>query len=239
VSSDSDLLVFECPDSWYDIFNVTIAFGPQDWSTILEVTPGFGDTNEILTFTDPIPVLPDSHLFAYLTWTQRQIFRRGSTPLLAPFKPLRTVYNMEVNSLFQTNPQAATATLTLVPRETYPSKFMQEYTNSSALDGLSSVGGLWTLVNGMFVLFFGANFLYYLSGRRPLSALGLAHLFQRRRLIRNRREDFPALHTEGGLPGSPTAGIIAFIRERLVDVDDAEGAGAVEDEESNTVDQKC
>jgi hypothetical protein len=32
-------------------------------------------------------------------------------------------------------------------------------------------------------------------------------------------EDFPAIHTEGGLPGSDSAGIIdiAFIRERLVD----------------------
>ncbi|KAJ7208617.1 hypothetical protein GGX14DRAFT_566833 [Mycena pura] len=55
---------------------------------------------------------------------------------------------------------------------------------------------------------------------RPLSALGVVHLFQRRSLSRQWNEDFPALRTEGGLPGSESAGIVAFIRERLVAVGD-------------------
>jgi hypothetical protein len=53
-----------------------------------------------------------------------------------------------------------------------------------------------------------------------LSALGFVHIFQRRSLIRQWHEDFPTLHSEGGLPGSESAGIVAFIRERLVDVGD-------------------
>jgi hypothetical protein len=44
------------------------------------------------------------------------------------------------------------------------------------------------------------------------------HVFQRRRLVRHWREDFPAIHSEGGLPGSKSAGIVAFLRERLVDL---------------------
>jgi hypothetical protein len=44
------------------------------------------------------------------------------------------------------------------------------------------------------------------------------HIFQRRALVRRWNEDFPAIHTEGGLPGSENAGIVAFIRERLVDL---------------------
>ncbi|KAJ6543102.1 hypothetical protein B0H19DRAFT_1077116 [Mycena capillaripes] len=48
-------------------------------------------------------------------------------------------------------------------------------------------------------------------GRRPLSALGLVNAFQRRRMV--------PIHTEGGLPGSESAGIIVFIRDRLVDLD--------------------
>jgi hypothetical protein len=51
-----------------------------------------------------------------------------------------------------------------------------------------------------------------------LSALGLVHIFQRRRLERQWRADFPALHSEGGLRGSKSAGIVAFLRERLVDL---------------------
>lgn len=61
------------------------------------------------------------------------------------------------------------------------------------------------------------------SGRRPLSALGVIHIFQRRALVRQWNEDFPALHSEGGLPGSASAGIVAFIRERLVDVGNDSG----------------
>ncbi|KAJ7821977.1 hypothetical protein B0H13DRAFT_1920399 [Mycena leptocephala] len=56
--------------------------------------------------------------------------------------------------------------------------------------------------------------------RRPLSALGIVHIFQRRSLVHQWNEDFPTLHSEGGLPGSGSAGIVAFIRERLVDVGD-------------------
>ena len=58
------------------------------------------------------------------------------------------------------------------------------------------------------------------TGRRPLSALGVVHLFQRRALVRQWHNDFPTLHTEGGLPGSESAGIVAFIRERLVDLEE-------------------
>jgi hypothetical protein len=39
-------------------------------------------------------------------------------------------------------------------------------------------------------------------------------------LVRQWHEDFPALHSEGGLPGSESAGIVAFIRERLVDLEE-------------------
>jgi hypothetical protein len=58
------------------------------------------------------------------------------------------------------------------------------------------------------------------TGRRPLSALGIIHLFQRRQLVRKWNEDFPALRTAGGRPGSEDAGIVAFLRKRLVDLED-------------------
>jgi hypothetical protein len=67
----------------------------------------------------------------------------------------------------------------------------------------------------------------FIQGRRPLSALELVHILQRRRLVRQWHEDFPAIHTEGGLPGSESAGIVAFIRERLVDLGQDRGATTV------------
>ncbi|KAJ7914158.1 hypothetical protein B0H13DRAFT_1873231 [Mycena leptocephala] len=90
----------------------------------------------------------------------------------------------------------------------------------SPLSGVATFGGFWTFLNGAFALIFGANVVYFAFGRRPLSALGVIHLFQRRKLTRQWHANFPALQTEGGLPGSESTGIVAFIRERLIDVGD-------------------
>ncbi|KAJ6617257.1 hypothetical protein B0H10DRAFT_1948495 [Mycena sp. CBHHK59/15] len=67
-------------------------------------------------------------------------------------------------------------------------------------------------------MFSGANLLYFLFTRRPLlSALGLVRIFQRQSLVQKWHEAFP--RSEGGRPGSESAGIVAFIRGR----DDEEG----------------
>ncbi|KAJ7907403.1 hypothetical protein B0H13DRAFT_2332438 [Mycena leptocephala] len=90
----------------------------------------------------------------------------------------------------------------------------EEFSDASILSGITSVGGFWTFVDGVFALLFGANVL-----TPPLSALGVVHVFQRNQLVRNWNQDFPALRTEGGSPGSESAGVVAFLRERLVDLD--------------------
>ncbi|KAJ6543062.1 hypothetical protein B0H19DRAFT_1311204 [Mycena capillaripes] len=92
--------------------------------------------------------------------------------------------------------------------------------DSTFLSGIATFGGFWTFLNGAFAIFFGENVIYFMFGRRPLSALGVVHIFQRRQLVRQWHEDFPAIHTEGGIPGTSSAGIVAFIRERLVDLDE-------------------
>lgn len=125
------------------------------------------------------------------------------------------------------------ASLTLRSPYTDPFEYLQDMADASPLSGIATFGGFWTFVNGAFALFFGANVVYFMfgncnplcsaidsddsTGRRPLSALGVVHLFQRRALVRGWHEDFPAIHAEGGLPGSENAGIVAFIRERLED----------------------
>ncbi|KAF8144295.1 hypothetical protein K438DRAFT_1782944 [Mycena galopus ATCC 62051] len=88
-------------------------------------------------------------------------------------------------------------------------------------------------INGAFALFFGANVIYFLFGRRPLSALGIVHMFQREALVRQWNGDFPAIHTEGGLPGSERAGIVAFIRERLVDLGERPINSECDDDDSD------
>ncbi|KAJ7807342.1 hypothetical protein B0H14DRAFT_3881958 [Mycena olivaceomarginata] len=160
----------------------------------------------------PLPLLPGSRLFGLLRWSLRQ--------QIAP-NP-RFIYAPEIYAL-QPDPSSEPmgprgALLTLLSPDYGPFKFLQDTADTSPLSGIATFGGFWTFVNGAFALFFGANVVYFMFGRRPLSALGIVHLFQRRTLVRRWHEDFPAIHTEGGLPGSEHAGIVAFIRERLVDL---------------------
>ncbi|KAJ7642368.1 hypothetical protein DFH06DRAFT_608098 [Mycena polygramma] len=208
---------------------MTLAYPAEmDLQPAIWVVPGQGDITDIVAFTDPIVVPPRSHMLAYLTWTSRQIYTTPSSRLLGPFTRLRTVTNMEVSMVLNTEnwepPSALSSTLVLVQREPYITRFFQD-SAATPLDGISAFGGAWTFLNGAFLLLFGANIMYFAFGRRPLSALGIAHLCQRRDLTRQWHEDFPALQTEGGQPGSESAGIVAFIRERLLDIELNEDTG--------------
>ncbi|KAJ6467335.1 hypothetical protein C8R45DRAFT_1019815 [Mycena sanguinolenta] len=159
----------------------------------------------------PIPLLPGSSLFGFLAWSQRQTVPQSEGDSNLIFSP--EVYGLQQNTSVGGN--ITSLTLSVV-RE--PIRYFQDTADASALSGIATFGGFWTFVNGTFALFFGANIVYFAFGRRPLSALGVVHLFQRRALVRKWYEDFPAIQTEGSLPGSDNAGIVAFIRERLVDL---------------------
>ncbi|KAF8172574.1 hypothetical protein K438DRAFT_178497 [Mycena galopus ATCC 62051] len=147
------------------------------------------------------------------------------------------IFSPEVRGLqpnFSGPADANIASLTLLQSSSRgsPTKFLQDTVDTSLLSGIASFGGFWTFVNGTFALFFGANIIYFAFGRRPLSALGVVHLFQRRALVRTWHENFPAIYTEGGLPGSENAGIVAFIRERLVDVGEDPRVSSQESDET-------
>ncbi|KAF7350840.1 hypothetical protein MSAN_01646000 [Mycena sanguinolenta] len=170
---------------------------------------------------DSVPVVPGSHLFGRLTWTQRETLTRSVLGVPTSSKP---VFTAEITGLqpYPSDSSAATneATLVLFHPYNYATKLQQDSLDITPLSGLSTFGGFWTFVEGAFVLFFGANVMYFALGRRPLSALGLIHIFQRRALVRQWHDDFPRLRTEGGQPGSESAGIVAFIRERLIDINE-------------------
>jgi hypothetical protein len=174
------------PVRWDQTINITVSlsFFPQNAPFPIYVLPGQGDINDVFTFTDRIPVLPGSHLFVDMTWTSRRIILKPSSLLSAPFnvtyliqiswrlkltyhQPWRTVQHMEVNTLLNINHLEASepfsSTVTLVPQVNYPTKWIQEST-ATPLDGISKVGGLWTFVEGVFVLLFGANVIYFAFG---------------------------------------------------------------------------
>ncbi|KAJ6478615.1 hypothetical protein C8R47DRAFT_639286 [Mycena vitilis] len=194
----------------------------------LYVKAGQGDPGDVDSYAEVIPLMPGSHLSAILSRTQRDLFSNNVQDFLGITTPYRTILlNPVLLIQADLSPPAGSgpnsSSLRLRMRDDmnpYTRQIVRDFADSSVLDGLATFGGFWTFVNGAFAMFFGANILYFRFGRRSLSALGVAHIFQRHKLTQNWNEDFPALYTEGGLPGSTSAGIVAFLRERLVDLDD-------------------
>ncbi|KAJ7238183.1 hypothetical protein C8J57DRAFT_1246604 [Mycena rebaudengoi] len=184
---------------WNDVGDIVVIvnfteFAPDE---IIYVASGQGDPTDITDYTPQIQLRRKTVIV--------------NDPLLVQPDPLPPDSSLGI------------ATLRIRQKAAYEvTKSTQEYTENSILTGLATVGGFWTFVNGAFVLFFGANIIYFLFRRRPLSALGIVHIFQRASLAKKWRQDFPAIRTEGGQPGSREAGIVAFLRERLVDLDEEE-----------------
>ncbi|KAF7327321.1 Short-chain dehydrogenase/reductase family protein [Mycena kentingensis (nom. inval.)] len=204
---DNDLgseVILSCPFDWEEVRQMTIEttipepilVTPLIWSSrgLNPVGPigvdYFADSRDVM-------ILPSSRRFGRLGWTAR---------LLAK-SPTEWIWIPKIHDL-QSDVTAAAAATTA-----------QEVISNSVILGIINLGGFWTFVDGLFALMFGANVVYFAFGRRPLSALGIIHLFNRGNLVHRWHEDFPALRTEGGAPGSTSAGIVAFIRERLVDID--------------------
>ncbi|KAJ7925760.1 hypothetical protein B0H13DRAFT_2567873 [Mycena leptocephala] len=190
-------LAVECPTPWKSVeyyvsisVNVTAGIG---WVYVY-VQNGLGFTDQ-----EPLMLLPGSQLFGLLTWTERRLLSGGAFS-----RPYFSLFIPEVSGLVN-NAGAGIATLTLVNRSPTVMKLIQETVDDTPLSGIATFGGFWSFLNGAFAIIFGANIVYFLFGE----FLALEERWH---------ADFPALHSEGGLPGSESAGIVAFIRERLVDV---------------------
>ncbi|KAJ7795640.1 hypothetical protein B0H14DRAFT_3158489 [Mycena olivaceomarginata] len=216
-----------CPFGWSSVpteglvvrTNFTAAWGT------LYVKAGEGIPADVDGFSEPIPLTAGSHLSAILSITERRIFSMTAMDLFGLVTPMRSIILRPVLHLQEdkTPPNfgSDTASLRLRPRQDFYSStnVVQDYTDASSLNGIATFGGFWTFMDGAFAILFGANILYFLYGSRPLSPLGFIHSFQRRTLMRRWNEDFPAFRTEGGQPGTENAGIVAFMRERFVDIE--------------------
>ncbi|KAF7296232.1 Short-chain dehydrogenase/reductase family protein [Mycena chlorophos] len=186
---------------------------PPNWPSNTDAPPANLSTiPHVIVPAEPMMLLQGDQVIGLLKWTVEQTLHPSLEYVVTPqASALRPVPGAPALS-----PTSPLASLRLF--DSNQIKYYQQRDDASVLSGISDLGGFWTFVDGAFALLFGANFIYFAFGHRPLSALGIIHLFQRRTLVRNWNEDFPALHTEGGQPGSDSAGIVAFVRERLVGV---------------------
>ncbi|KAJ7857528.1 hypothetical protein B0H13DRAFT_2672756, partial [Mycena leptocephala] len=198
--------VAECPHKWAGILSVsiTMTIAPEAGGVYIRPVQGnlSPDLANLATWVDsspPTPLLPRSHLFGVMSWTEREILRRKPWQFITP---LITLFTAEVSGLQQYLPISEESNISILTLRQYdryagPTRHLRDIAE------VSIAGGFWTFVNGMFVLLFGGNVVYFAFGGKPLSA-GL-HLFQHDALVRRSHEEFPAFRTEGGLAGSDTA----------------------------------
>ncbi|KAJ7302351.1 hypothetical protein DFH08DRAFT_826678 [Mycena albidolilacea] len=144
-------------------------------------------------------VFPGSQLHGVFTWTRRDLMVTPgiSTAVHASssihnttsklyYQPLTTIFTPDITGLHTTYPANESslnnATLTLFQQQLEVTRLLQDTVNAIALSDIATFGGFWTFLNGVFALFFGANVLYFMFGQRPLSTLGIVHIFQRHHL---------------------------------------------------------
>ncbi|KAF7346169.1 hypothetical protein MSAN_01843700 [Mycena sanguinolenta] len=209
----------ERPVPWARISNVSITADfsnlPLDYpQSAIYVAPGSGGIEQIMRYTDPIPLLRGTNLLGMLSWTYREVYPDHAFGFLGSATK-KALTNAELRTLYP-NPtpvplETDSAALSLIQYSIVPTRNLQDYLSETALDGISSLGGLWTFLNGVFSLFFGASIFYFLCGTRPQAALGLVHIFNKSKYEKNLRADFPAFYSENTAP----AGVGAFCRQRL------------------------
>ncbi|KAK7022676.1 hypothetical protein R3P38DRAFT_3196074 [Favolaschia claudopus] len=218
-SPDGSILA-DCPSNqWNTTLSIAIAVEiPQNRAVLVSLFQA-DSTPVVAGNFKGVLLLPNSHLVGAYTWTRRDVI---SQPTWGPSSHIHTTFTADIHSLQPdpNPPNSFSATLILHQQSPDAQQFLQDERDTTAITGISTFGGFWAFVNSTFGLLFGANVLYFMFGRRPMSALGIVHVFQRRALVRQWHEDFPAIRTEGGLPGSKSAGIVAFIRDRLVDLEE-------------------
>ncbi|KAJ3565092.1 hypothetical protein NP233_g7860 [Leucocoprinus birnbaumii] len=136
---------------------------------------------------EPIYVFPGSrfHVVADVSWNEKQgNFDLESWGLSSTSKNAYPVVSaIHAFPMAQTPGSAPlndsnVGTFRMIFSNTYLDRLEKEYGRHDFSAGLATVGGVWTVVNGVFAGMFGSTLLLVLFDRKPLSAYGLIHAFR-------------------------------------------------------------
>ncbi|KAF9033450.1 hypothetical protein BDZ89DRAFT_1130968 [Hymenopellis radicata] len=190
-------------------------------------------TADVLTNAQAAVLLPNEHLLSGVDAHVRQRFTEAGTATLGLSSLNRVFAN-----IFCGRPRRSKANPSLaIPRDnntgslylykqvhqTEDWTIVTDYREDSVLSGLSQVGGFWTFINGLFVFIFGSRLVMIFFGVKPLSTFGLVHSFSRVDL----GDSYPRILSEGDLPEAQR-GLVAFMREHMVDLGSVKGLDDVE-----------
>ncbi|KAF5345257.1 hypothetical protein D9756_011420 [Leucocoprinus leucothites] len=191
---------------------------------------------DLIANADPVILFPGTHLVASPVLTAKErLINSGAAAIGVPkyrtfgflsFRsiapaPIPYVENRLSKSGFLLNTSASIHTFVVgafADQGPFPGdrtvNIERDTVRTTIWNGLGLLGGVWTLVNGLFAAVFGSTLLLVLFGIKPLSVYGLLHIFSGRQhsLVDGNHE----LSTE------EQARTVVMLREHLMDVGDIE-----------------
>ncbi|KAJ3565962.1 hypothetical protein NP233_g7304 [Leucocoprinus birnbaumii] len=166
----------------------------------------------LAAIAEPVPLFRGTQLLAAPSYRARESLLNYAAAAFGVSQFKRTLaVNFQIFSFDQSsNSSSTSATVQMIYSSNKPELLIeQEVVNNTVWNGLALLGGVWTIVNGVFAAIFGSTLLLTLFGMKPLSVYGFVHTMTGVK---------PSL-TDGerNISSEEQARIIALLREHLMD----------------------
>ncbi|KJA20332.1 hypothetical protein HYPSUDRAFT_43228 [Hypholoma sublateritium FD-334 SS-4] len=204
---------------------VTGLSGMVQFSARLQLPLVIGLSNNVVddfTHTIPLTIIPGVNMAASYIINIRQIYTNGALAAFGFFDSVRTFWIPKIVA-FYPDPTATflgsnRSSLNIFLQDNYGEiNLIQDYREHSVVDGLASVGGLWTAFGGIFAIIFGASMLHTFYGSKPLSIFGIAHKFQAEAMKKDCLAKYPQILKENRSPEQ--RGLLSLLRDHLISLD--------------------
>ncbi|TEB28304.1 hypothetical protein FA13DRAFT_1815865 [Coprinellus micaceus] len=233
----SDYLYPPGDPEWFPNFDLTVNFTGLFGS----VKPGSGynlhldavrvyigltdDTAEIVHNTEPILLFPGTNILSVVRPVFRERFKRQGLATLgfeSLVLSLVTVIEQTIPNPFMDPPEDKNISTLSLTRHSFPRKyyFIQDYRTKSVVDGLSSIGGLGSLLSTLLVMLLGTSLITALFREKPQSLFGLLHSIGPSQTIMADACDqkYPALRSDLQKE-KEDAGVLSLLLDTLIDID--------------------
>ncbi|KAF9523166.1 hypothetical protein CPB83DRAFT_910834 [Crepidotus variabilis] len=180
------------------------------------------NTLDVVTKSSPIVLTPGANLVGLMRTIMRREFLSPRFSVVGIFDIYRTFLTSETVYVWPNSITRSPADIGTVrikpPVKSSEWKVVEEYCEKSVLSGISTVGGLWTFLAGIFAAIYGTSVMKILFALKPLSLFGYAHFLQKEKLRQAYMAEYPRVKDDlQVLPHD--RGLLALIHDHLLELD--------------------
>ncbi|KAF8646931.1 hypothetical protein AX16_007023 [Volvariella volvacea WC 439] len=176
--------------------------------------------DDVVSHTIPVYLAPGDHLVAHVVSSFARNFRYAPLSALGVLEVTDIVLLTPDPEYIGSNVSKANATLRFVHQDDVQKlQVEEEFMEDTVFAGLSKLGGLWTALNGLFVLLFGTSLLMAI-GSKPLSTFGFAHQFARGKVQERWKARYPQIEQDlRKYQDSNHKGLHRFVLDHFLDIE--------------------